>query len=244
MPTLPPPSVPPVAICALTPITWPSSSSSGPPELPGLSAASVWIAPPSSEPSGACSVRSRRRHDAGGQRVVEAVGVADRVGVVADLDLVRVAERERLQAVGVDLEQREVVRRVGADDLGGELLAVGADLDRDLLGAVDDVLVRDDQAAVVDDEAGAGALALRGRGRDVGDASPGRPRRRPWPRCRRRRAASRRRREIGAARLPSSATAPITATPPPKANAEATVTPMSFVEFMAGEDEDAPRRAR
>ena len=30
-------------ICALTPITWPSEFSSGPPELPWLIAASVWI---------------------------------------------------------------------------------------------------------------------------------------------------------------------------------------------------------
>ena len=32
-------------ICWLTPITRPSPSTSGPPELPGLIAASVWIAP-------------------------------------------------------------------------------------------------------------------------------------------------------------------------------------------------------
>ena len=42
IPTLPEePS--PVAICELTPITRPVASSSGPPELPGLIAASVWI---------------------------------------------------------------------------------------------------------------------------------------------------------------------------------------------------------
>ena len=61
-------------------------------------------------------------------------------GVVADLDLARITERERLEAVRVDLEQREVVGRVRADDLGGDLLAVGADLHGHLLGAVDDVL--------------------------------------------------------------------------------------------------------
>ena len=32
------------AICSLMPITWPLESSSGPPELPGLIDASVWIA--------------------------------------------------------------------------------------------------------------------------------------------------------------------------------------------------------
>ena len=40
-PTLPPP--PAVRIAVLTPITRPSESSSGPPELPGLIAASVWM---------------------------------------------------------------------------------------------------------------------------------------------------------------------------------------------------------
>ena len=41
MPTEPWP--PPVAICELMPITRPWASSSGPPELPGLIDASVWI---------------------------------------------------------------------------------------------------------------------------------------------------------------------------------------------------------
>ncbi len=42
IPMLPPPP-PAVAICELTPITRPRPSISGPPELPGLIAASVWI---------------------------------------------------------------------------------------------------------------------------------------------------------------------------------------------------------
>ena len=43
----PTPSLPPesLAIWALTPMTSPCASSSGPPELPWLIAASVWIAP-------------------------------------------------------------------------------------------------------------------------------------------------------------------------------------------------------
>ena len=43
----PTPSLPPesLSICALTPITWPFVFSSGPPELPWLIAASVWIEP-------------------------------------------------------------------------------------------------------------------------------------------------------------------------------------------------------
>ena len=40
------------AICEFTPITWPSASSSGPPELPGLIAASVWRTPEIGKPLG------------------------------------------------------------------------------------------------------------------------------------------------------------------------------------------------
>ena len=69
------------------------------------------------------------------------------------------------QVAGVDLDQREVALLVGADDLGVELALVGeADLHR--LGVVDDVVVGDDEAVVVDDEARAerdalGAVLLR-----------------------------------------------------------------------------------
>ena len=53
MPTLPPEAAPPVAICELTPITRPVASSSGPPELPGLIAASVWMTSSIAKPLGA-----------------------------------------------------------------------------------------------------------------------------------------------------------------------------------------------
>ena len=44
MPTFPCSPVLPVEICEVTPITRPAASISGPPELPWLIAASVWIA--------------------------------------------------------------------------------------------------------------------------------------------------------------------------------------------------------
>ena len=50
MPSLPPPRL---AICEFTPTTAPRASSSGPPELPGLIAASVWMTSVIAEPSGA-----------------------------------------------------------------------------------------------------------------------------------------------------------------------------------------------
>ena len=52
MPTLPLP-LPPVSIWELIPITLPAASISGPPELPGLIAASVWITLEIEKPSGA-----------------------------------------------------------------------------------------------------------------------------------------------------------------------------------------------
>ena len=55
MPTLPPVSL---AIWETTPITLPSASSSGPPELPWLTGASVWIASLIVKPFGASMSRS------------------------------------------------------------------------------------------------------------------------------------------------------------------------------------------
>ena len=62
----------------------------------------------------------------------------------------------------VDLEQRDVDRRVGADDLAAERAAVGQ-RDRDPVGALDDVVIREDVAVGIDDEAAARALARRSR---------------------------------------------------------------------------------
>ena len=68
------------------------------------------------------------------------------------------------QARGLHADDRHVGQRVGADDLGLELPAVGG-LDRDFLGAADDVVVGQDVALVVIDDAAAESAAdplLRG----------------------------------------------------------------------------------
>ena len=99
-------AAPPVAICELTPITWPVASSSGPPELPGLIAASVWMTSSIAKPLGAVmrrcsadttpvvSVRSRPNG-----LPIATVGSPTRDGA-------GVAERERVQLdlLGVDRE--------------------------------------------------------------------------------------------------------------------------------------------
>ena len=60
--------------------------------------------------------------------------------------------------LAVDLDQGDVGLRIRADDSGAHAPAVGQ-LDDDALGAIDDVLVRQDAAVGVDDEAAAGAAA-------------------------------------------------------------------------------------
>ena len=102
----------PETICELMPMTSPAESSSGPPELPGLSAASVWITPLMVAPSGALICRFSGGDDAGGQRPVQPEWVPDRVCRVADLRLAGVGEDERVQfePARIDLQHGEVGR--------------------------------------------------------------------------------------------------------------------------------------
>ena len=104
---------------------------------------------------------SLRADDAHRHGLADAERVADRQHDVADADLVRVADGEGVQVLRVDLQHREVARRIGADDLGVERALV-RELDADAIRAFDDVVVGQDVAV--------------GRGDDAG-AEPGLPRR-------------------------------------------------------------------
>ena len=75
------------------PTTWPAALTSGPPELPGLMAASVWMRPSRATPS-AVEVAVLGRHDAAGDGglAAEVEGVADGDHLVADLEVVGRAE--------------------------------------------------------------------------------------------------------------------------------------------------------
>ena len=116
------------ATAVLIPTTLPRPSTSAPPELPGLSAASVWmtssmmrVAPP-----GAGGQRpAERRHHAGRHRARVAVRVADRDHELADPQRGRVAELGRLQPRRLGPQDREVRQRVGADDRRLQVAAVG-----------------------------------------------------------------------------------------------------------------------
>ena len=163
MPMFPCWPVVPVEICDVTPITRPAMSISGPPELPWLIAASVWIAWSIGSVFGASICRCTRADDAGRQGAREAEGVADREDRVADGDCVGVAERQRRQRAGVrvDLQDGDVGRRIVADDGRGDLVLAG-ERDLHLLRALDDVVVRDDVAGLVDHEARAERLLVCG----------------------------------------------------------------------------------
>src|SRR5262249_33250026 len=96
-----------------------------------------------------------RRDDAGGDAAAEAERVADGDNPFAQPQLVRIAEAHRLERlVRLDPQQGEVGLLIPADDLGLEPRAV-VENDGDLVGFRDDVIVGDDDAGRIDDEAGA-----------------------------------------------------------------------------------------
>jgi hypothetical protein len=102
-----------------------------------------------------------RAHDAHRHRLPEAEGVADREHVVADAHVIRVAQRDGLEVARslVEAHDRDVRGGVAAEDARAQL-AVVRELDDDLVGAGHDVVVREDDAALVDDEARAERLLL------------------------------------------------------------------------------------
>ena len=165
MPTLP--CEPPVSICEFTPITCPAALSSGPPELPGLIGASVWITESIEKPLGArisrptpetmpsVAVRSRPK----GLPIAIAVSPTRTERESARLQRLDPAR----DVAGVDLHEREIARRVGAAHLAVDGLAVGSELDLDAVAVADHVGVRDDPAVAGDQEAGAGAVARADR---------------------------------------------------------------------------------
>ncbi len=97
---------------------------------------------------------ARRADDAHGHRLAQAQRVADRENDVADLEGIRPAEADFGQVGQVDLQQRELGVGVRADQRGHGHAAVGQ-LHANLVGVANDVIVRDDVAGAVDDDAGA-----------------------------------------------------------------------------------------
>ena len=76
-----------LAICVFTPMSRPALSRSGPPELPGLIAASVWMTFWIVRPVIALDRAPERAHDARRERLVEAERVSDREDLLAHLQV-------------------------------------------------------------------------------------------------------------------------------------------------------------
>ena len=159
--------VPPVAIWELMPITRPSPSSSGPPELPGLIAASVWITLRIGKPSGAWIWRASAETMPVVTVRVKPKGLPMAITgsptSACEESPSGIGSRPPSTSRGIDLQGREVGGRIDALDLGVHLLAVLGEAHADALGAGDDVGVGDDRALLVDHEARAGGGALLGR---------------------------------------------------------------------------------
>ena len=95
-----------------------------------------------------------RGNDACGHRAAEAEWIADGNDPFAQSQLVGIAEFDRLERlVGMHPQQREIALAVLADERGLELGAV-VENDADFVRVGDDVIIGDDKAGRIDDEAG------------------------------------------------------------------------------------------
>ena len=139
------------AAIVLTPTTWPPMSTSGPPEFPGFTAASVWMK--SNPGAGRLERRALPAHDPERHGLLEPERVPERQHELPDREPLRVAEGQHRQRLGgVDLDQGQVDAPVPADDGAGEPPARG-EPHLDARRALDDVGVGHDVAGGVDEEA-------------------------------------------------------------------------------------------
>ena len=112
-------------VAVLMPTTRPAPLTSGPPELPGFSGASVWITLSIIRPDGARSVRPERGDDAGGDGALEAQRIADRHHHLPDPQRRRAPEFGVRQAAARQAQHRGVGGGVLAHQRRVQRLAVG-----------------------------------------------------------------------------------------------------------------------
>ena len=192
----------PAITAVLMPITSPREDTSGPPELPGLSAASVWITSSISRPV-------RARSDRPSAEITPAVTVDSKPSGLpiataswprrSFLESPSVADGEVARGAGA--EQRQVGVGVLADQprLHAAALGVGQ---AQFARAFDHVAVGQHEAVRRDHDARARCRRGRSRRRARRAPPPGRPGRRPRSRHRNRRRAARRRAPPRARRRP------------------------------------------
>ncbi len=104
--------------------------------------------------------------DAGGDRLRQRERAADGENPVANLSAVGVAELDGgKRLLGVDLDDGDIGVLIDPDYGGwtawiAGVIGIAGELDVDLVGLIDDVIVGDDVAAGIDDEAGAEGAAF------------------------------------------------------------------------------------
>ena len=143
----------------LMPITSPREDTSGPPELPGLSAASVWMTSSIMRPGGRAQRAPQRGNHARGHRGLEAKRIADGDRELAAPQLLGVAERrERQAARGIGAQERKVGVGIDAEQarLGGAAFGIGQ---ANFARAVDDVSVGENKTVGRNDDARADPAA-------------------------------------------------------------------------------------
>ena len=161
-------------------ITWPEALASAPPESPSAIGALVWnmlrqlLGRARARVAGGDRPLQVRDRPAGhGRQAAGAARVPERHDGVAEPDLVRVTGRDGLQPRRpFQPQQRDVLRVVGADHLGGVLAPVGDQLRGHPGRSLDDVVVGQHQAVGGQHHAGAleDLLLVVDEGGDVHEA--------------------------------------------------------------------------
>ena len=150
----------PAITAVLMPMTSPREDTSGPPELPGLSAASVWITSSISRPVLERSDRPSADTTPAVTVEFEAQRIADRDHELAAAQPLGIAQPRRRQGDVVDdAQQSEVGVRIVAQHARLDGARVGQRQPHGR-GALDDVAVGQHQAVGRDHHARAGAAAL------------------------------------------------------------------------------------
>ena len=148
----------------MIPTTSPRTFTSGPPEFPGLMAASVCMNSPGLRASSDEGLgRFKRADDAARYRKAESEGVAESQNGLAGMQLRGIAPGRVGQVMAVDLDDRQVGQRVGAHHFGGQNPAI-AHGDANVGRAIDHVVVGDDISVGRDDDPVPNPCSTRGCG--------------------------------------------------------------------------------
>ena len=140
------------------PTTSPRAFTSGPPELPGLMAASVWMNCPGLRRIVRVRIGTvQRAHDAASHREAEAKGITKGQHGLSGMQRGRVANRNVGKVRAINLDYGQIGERIGADQLRRQDATI-AERNLDIGGAIDHVVVGNDVAIGRNNDAAADAV--------------------------------------------------------------------------------------